>query len=82
MCIYVSERICVIGTATVMHACPHAGHKSLLEMAGKCVFVCLRVSARVRVCTTKTIDFDAQQAVIQLHCLLSSIFFPRFHNLK
>lgn len=71
---YLCERahLCVIVTATVMHACPQAGHKSSLEMAGKCVFVCLRVSACVRVCTAKTIDFDAQQAVIQLHYWLSS----------
>lgn len=82
VCIYVSERICVFVTATVMHACPQAGHKSSLEMAGMCVFVCLRVSACLPVCSAETIGFNAQQAgVIQLHCSLSSPF-PRFQNME
>lgn len=62
VCIYVSERICVFATATVMHACPQAGHKSSLGMAGMCVFLCLRVSACLPVCTAETIGFVAQQA--------------------
>lgn len=59
-----------------MHGCPQAGHKSSLEMAEKCVLVCLCVSACVRVCTAKTIDVDAQQAVIQRHSSLSSAQVP------
>lgn len=81
VCIYGRERICVFVTATVMHACPQAGHKSSLEMAAMCVFVCLRVSACLPVCTAETIGFNAQQAgVIWLHCSL--LFFQESRTWK
>lgn len=78
VCIYVSERVCVFVTATVMHACPQAGHKSSLEMAGMCVFVCLRVSACLPVCTAEAIGLNRQQLFsFTARSLLS---FPGFQN--
>ena len=71
---YLCERahLCVIVTATVTHACPQAGHKSSLEMVGKCVVVC-----------AQTIDFNGQQAVIQLphsHSFTLFFFFQASRN--
>lgn len=71
VCIYVSECICVFVTATVLHACPRASHKSSLEMAGMCVFVCLRVSACLPVCTAETIRSTGRSYSASLLALFS-----------
>lgn len=66
-CVHVGVDLCAFLTATVMHACPGAGHKSSLEMAGV-VCVCSRVYVNVPsdVPIEETVACDDQQAALLL----------------
>lgn len=79
-CVHVWVDLCAFLTATVVHACPRAGHKSSLEMAGVClcVFVCACE------CTLRHTDWRNCSLRWSTGCLivtasvLCSTPFPRF----